>query len=249
MYQNSDIVAQRRFVRQHLALQPGETVMDVGAGPGLLALEMAAEVGPEGRVYALDPSSDMRALAEQRCAHTPTIHVIDGDAISLPVPDDSLDAIVATQVYEYVPDIAAAVADAYRALKPGGRLLALDTDWNSAVMNTTDPDRMNTVLQAWRSHFVHPDLPGRMPKLMRDAGFDLTYAGGTPVANTSLDSDQYAHDMVPTIAKFAQRRGGVAETLCAAWQHEQETLASEGGFFFSITRFVFVASKPFAGPS
>lgn len=244
MYQNPDIVAQRAFVRHHLALQPGDSVMDVGAGPGLLALEMAADVGPTGQVIALDPSADMRTLATQRCAGTSIINVVDGDAVELPTGDDSLDAIVATQVYEYVPDIAAAIADAHRALKPGGRLLVLDTDWTSAVITTTNPDRMQTVLNAWRSHFVHPDLPGRLPKLMRDAGLALTYAGGTPVVNTSLEPGQYASDMVSTIAKFAERRGGVAPEICKGWLDEQQSLAIDGAFFFSITRFVFVASKP-----
>lgn len=244
MYQNPDIVAQRAFVRHHLALQPGESVMDVGAGPGLLALEMAGDVAPTGQVIALDPSADMRTLAEQRCGDTSIISVVDGDAVDLPTGDDSLDAIVATQVYEYVPDIAAAIANAHRALKAGGRLLVLDTDWASAVITTSDPDRMQTVLNAWRGHFIHPDLPGRLPKLMQDAGFTLTYAGGTPVVNTSLEPGQYATDMVSTIAKFAQRRGGVAPAACEGWLNEQQSLAADGAFFFSITRFVFVASKP-----
>lgn len=244
MYQNPDIVAQRAFVRARLALQPDETVMDIGAGPGLLALEMASDVGPKGRVIALDPSADMRALAEQRCASISIINVVDGDAVDLPAGDDSLDAVVATQVYEYVPDITAAITDAHRALRPGGRLLVLDTDWASAVITTADPERMQTVLNAWRSHFVHPDLPGRLPKLMRDAGFALTYVGGTPVVNTSLEPGQYASDMVSTIATFAERRGGVAPEICRAWLDEQQDLAANGAFFFSITRFVFVASKP-----
>jgi len=244
MYQNPDIVAQRVFVRQKLALQAGETVLDVGAGPGLLALEMADEIGPNGKVIALDPSADMRAIAEQRCSAVPWISVVDGDAVALPVAESSLDALVATQVYEYVPDIDAAIMDAYRALKPGGRLLALDTDWNSAVMNTSEPGRMQTILTAWRSHFVHPDLPGRLPKLLQDAGFVLGYAGGTPVVNTSLESGIYATDMVHTIAKFAERRGNVAAELCQEWLGEQQEYAAKGDFFFSITRFVFVAIKP-----
>lgn len=244
MYQNPDIVAQRDFVRRHLNLQKGEAVMDVGAGPGFLAMEMANDVRPGGRVIALDPSADMRAIAEQRCHTNSTIDVIDGDAINLPAKDSSLDAIVATQVLEYVPDVAAAISDSFRALKPGGRLLTLDTDWNSAVMNTEDAERMNAVLKAWRSHFVHPGLPGRMPRLLEDAGFTLTYAGGTPVANVSMEPDQYAADMIGTIAKFAEKRGGVDPDVCRGWLQEQQDLATTGDFFFSITRFVFVATKP-----
>lgn len=244
IYQNPDIVAQRVYVRGHLGLRPGEHVMDIGSGPGLLALEMAEEVGPTGRVIALDPSEDMRALAEQRCKDTPWVSIVDGDATALPADDESLDAIVTTQVYEYVPDSAAALADAYRALKPGGRLVILDTDWDSAVVNTSDRTRMATVIDAYRSHFFHSDLPGRLPKLIRDTGFDLHHVGGMPIVNTSLETDTYAGEVVPGIAKYAERKAGIPPEICASWLKEQEKLNADGGFFFSITRFLFVAIKP-----
>jgi arsenite methyltransferase len=244
MYQNPDIVAQRVFVRDHLALQPGEAVIDVGAGPGLLALEMAADVGPTGKVLALDPSADMRSIAEKRCQDSNWITVTDGDATALPADDASLDAVVATQVFEYVPDMPAALKECLRVLKPGGRLLALDTDWDSAVINTAERDRMTKVLAAWRAHFFHSDLPGRLPRLIREAGFDLRFTGGTPVVNTSMNKDTYAGDVVFTIAKFAERKGGLTPDICAAWLKEMTDLDAAGRFFFSITRFLFVAIKP-----
>lgn len=244
IYQNPDIVAQRAFVRQHLDLQAGEHVMDIGAGPGLLALEMAEEVGDGGQVIALEPSADMRTFAEHRCEATPWVSIVDGDAIALPADDESLDAIVTTQVYEYVPDSAAALKEALRVLKPGGRLLILDTDWDSAVVNTSDRARMAIVLDSYRSHFYHSDLPGRLPKLIKDAGFDLNHAGGTPIVNTHMGEDTYAGGVVHGIAKYAERKGGLDPDICAAWLQEQEKLNADGGFFFSITRFLFVATKP-----
>lgn len=244
IYQNPDIVVQRAFVRQHLDLQVGEHVMDIGAGPGLLALEMAEEVGDSGHVIALEPSADMRTIAEHRCQTTPWVSIVDGDAVALPADDESLDAIVTTQVYEYVPDSAAALGEALRVLKPGGRLIILDTDWDSAVVNTSDRARMATVLDAYRSHFYHSDLPGRLPKLIKDGGFDLRHAGGTPIVNTRLGNDTYAGDVVRGIAKYAERKAGIAPEICTAWLQEQEDLNAEGAFFFSITRFLFQAVKP-----
>ena len=98
--------------------------MDIGAGPGLLTLEMATEVGSEGTVIALDPSQSMRAIAEHRCRNCPWVSVVDGDATALPAEDASLDALVATQVYEYVPDMPKALREAFRVLKPGGHFVA-----------------------------------------------------------------------------------------------------------------------------
>ena len=67
-YTTPELVAQRREVLRLLALQPGESVLDIGAGPGFLAAEMAAAVEPGGRVFAVDPSESMRELARSRGA-------------------------------------------------------------------------------------------------------------------------------------------------------------------------------------
>jgi SAM-dependent methyltransferase len=65
-YATPDIVAQRDRIRDALALEPGEQVLDVGVGPGFLAAEMAAEVGPDGRVCGIDTSAAMLEVAARR---------------------------------------------------------------------------------------------------------------------------------------------------------------------------------------
>jgi arsenite methyltransferase len=135
VYTTPDIVEQRRVIRAALSLQPGERVLDIGSGPGFLAAEMAAEVGPAGRVHGVDPSESMLAGARRR--DVPVEYGI-GDALALPFPDEHVDVAVCTQVYEYVEDIAAALAEARRVLRTGGRLLVLDTDWDSIVWHSGD---------------------------------------------------------------------------------------------------------------
>src|SRR5919202_2590512 len=106
-YRTPEMVAQRRLTRELLALRPGEAVLDVGVGPGFLTAEMADEVGPQGRVCGVDVSDAMLALAARRGA---PVELARGDALSLPYPDDTFDAAVSTQVYEYVADMPAALA-------------------------------------------------------------------------------------------------------------------------------------------
>lgn len=130
VYTTPDVVAQRREVLQILALRPGEHVVDIGAGPCLLAVEMAAALGPDGRVHAVEPSGSMRALAARRTpppASAP-VEIVAGSADALPLPDGSVDVAVSTQVFEYLTDVPGALAEAHRVLHPGGRLLLLDTD-------------------------------------------------------------------------------------------------------------------------
>jgi ubiquinone/menaquinone biosynthesis C-methylase UbiE len=119
-YMTPDVVEQRRAVRAALALREGEKVLDIGSGAGLLAHEVAAEVGPAGSVDGVDPSESMLALARRRRPPdgAAEIRFVTGDACVLPFAEGSFDAAVATQVYEYVQDMPAALREASRVLQP-----------------------------------------------------------------------------------------------------------------------------------
>ena len=92
-----------------------------GLGYELVDLEQS----PRGRVFGVDPSQSMLSSARRREA--PVEYGV-GNALALPFPDERFDVVVCTQVYEYVEDIAAALNEARRVLRSGGRLLVLDTD-------------------------------------------------------------------------------------------------------------------------
>jgi len=227
-YQAPDVVEQRRATRAILALQPGEHVLDIGSGPGFLAAEMAAEVGPEGRVVGLDPSESMLAMGARRGA---PVEYVEGDAIALPFADETFDAAIATQVYEYVADMPAALSEARRVLKPGGRLLILDTDWDSVVWHSTDRERMLRVLEKWNDHLADPYLPRRLPGLLRDAGFDLHEATIIPILNRG-QADDLSRGILPVIANFV----GDQE-----WAADLQSLGED--YFFSLNRYVFTARR------
>src|SRR5581483_9833713 len=110
-YLTPDVVEQRRVTRAVLALEQGEDVLDIGSGMGLLASEMAVEVGAGGSVAGIDPSQSMLALAQarRRPERSAEIRYVAGDACTLPFEDEMFDAAVATQVYEYVQDMPAAL--------------------------------------------------------------------------------------------------------------------------------------------
>jgi arsenite methyltransferase len=228
-YMSPDIVEQRRATRALLALRPGEKVLDIGSGPGFLADEMAEEVGPEGAVHGVDPSESMLAIARRR---ETSVEYAIGDAVALPYEDETFDAIVSTQVYEYVPDMPAALAEARRVLRRGGRLLILDTDWDAVVWHSSDRDRMMRVLEKWNDHLADPYLPRRLPALLRDAGFELASTTIIPILNQGSRTDTLSHGVMPLIAEFVDDQ---------EWKADLDAMGED--YFFSLNRYVFVAYK------
>jgi arsenite methyltransferase len=241
-YTTPDVVEQRRQTVEMLELQPGEHVLDIGSGPGFLACEMAVVVGEEGSVHGIDPSDSMLAIAAHRerdPGAAPT-EFRNGDAIDLPYPDARFDAVVSTQVYEYVEDMAAALAEARRVLRPGGRLLVLDTDWDSVVWRSSDRDRMRRILAAWDEHLVDPHLPARLTGLLTGAGFTMRLRRTIPILNASFDSDTYSAGLIGFVTGFVPGRQGITEDEARAWADDLAAQASD--YFFSINRYVFVAT-------
>ena len=238
VYTTPDVLDQRRATRAALALRPGERVLDIGCGPGFLAAEMAEEVGADGRVHGIDPSDSMLAIAR----HSPTpVDYGRGDALALPFEDEQFDVAVSTQVYEYVDDIEGALVEALRVLRPGGRLLVLDTDWDSIVWHSRDRDRMERVLAAWNEHLADPYLPRRLPALMRAAGLELTDATVIPILNHGADRNTYSAGMLGLVAEFVAGRGGVTADEATAWADDLQSLGDD--YFFSLNRYLFVAKR------
>jgi len=235
-YTTPDVVAQRREVRRLLAPRPGEHIVDIGAGPGFLAAEMAAE---GAWVVAVDPSASMRELARGRDVD---FEVVDGSAERLPLPDGSVDAAVATQVLEYVPDVPGALAEIRRVLRPGGRVLLLDTDWDSVVWHSGDPDRTRAVLEAWEEHLADPYLPRTLGGALREAGFVEVTPRVWPLFNAGADRNTFSATLVPVIAAFVVGRRGVTEESARGWVDDLAALGE--ATFFSINRYLFRARLP-----
>ncbi|HEX4592623.1 MAG TPA: methyltransferase domain-containing protein [Bryobacteraceae bacterium] len=243
IYTTPDVVAQRAQVLQALRLASGEHVLDIGAGPGLLAYDMARSVGPTGRLCGIDASPSMIAMASKRCAGQPWVEFRAASATELPYPDASFDVAVSTQVYEYVSDIPAALAELHRVLRPDGRAVILDTDSASLVINTEAPARMARVLSAWEEHFVHPHLPRTLSRQLRDAGFEVRERASIPMFNPEFENNTYGKGMLEIMAEFVVGRQGISQNEADAWFAEFTALQQEGKFFFSLNRYLFVAVK------
>jgi ubiquinone/menaquinone biosynthesis C-methylase UbiE len=116
----------RRRAADALGLSPGATVLDLCTGSGRILPQLAAAVGPKGRVVGVDISPRMLDHARRRSASFAQVELIEADAAQLPFPDDSFDAILASYGCSAVPDLDSVLDETMRLLRPGGRFSIAD---------------------------------------------------------------------------------------------------------------------------
>ena len=148
---------------------------------------------------------------------------------------------MATQVLEYVKDVPGALAEIARVLRPGGRVLVLDTDWDSIVWHSSDEERMARVLAAWEQHLVDPHLPRRLRGWLERAGLQVAPPQVVPLCNVGFEVATYSAGLLDFVAGFVVGRDGLTAEEVQAWAADLRSLGTDA--FFSLNRYLFCATK------
>jgi arsenite methyltransferase len=129
-----------------LALEAGQTVLDLGSGGGIDVLLSAKRVGPSGKVYGLDMTDEMLALAQenQRKAGATNVEFLKGTIEAIPLPNNSVDVIISNCVINLSTDKDQVLREAFRVLKPGGRFAVSDV-----IVRGDVPAEIRRSLELW----------------------------------------------------------------------------------------------------
>ena len=242
MYVTQDVIAQRRQFLRALSPEKGERVLDVGSGPGFMAAELADATGPTGSVCGIDVSEPMIDLARHHCAELPWITFSQADATDLPFPDSNFDAAISTQVLEYIPDVDAALAEFHRVLRPAGRVVIVDTDWDSIVWHSINRSLIDRVLAAWEEHAADPFLPRTLSRRLASAGFDVQLQEVIPLLNPDFGEQTYSNRLIDLIVSFVSGRSNISRDEAQIWADSLRKDAVDQ-YFFSLNRYLFVGMK------
>ena len=171
------------------ALQPGETVLDLGSGGGIDCFLAGKMVGPTGRVIGVDMTPEMIALANKNLAKVGATNVEfrHGQIESLPVESSSVDVVISNCVINLSPEKEAVFREAFRVLKPGGRLQVSDMVWIADV-----PAGLAEDSESWAACVGGAIRETEYLAKIREAGFKdvrsvaATYEGGRGLASANV---------------------------------------------------------------
>ena len=242
-YQTPEIVNQRLHTLAALALVRGESVLDAGCGTGLLLEQEARAVGSEGRAEGVDFSDAMLAHAHRRCAELEQVNLQQGSIETLPFEDSSFDAVSCTQTLLYVKDMARALQEIHRVLKPRGRIAIIETDWSGAIINNLDQGITHKIFDAWSLAVPNPNLPRRLGPILQRNGFGALRVEAIPLLNESYSEHSFSANMLHHYAETAAKENLVTVAESKAWLEDIDSLIRKDEYFFCVNRFLFSAIK------
>ncbi len=156
------------------SLQPGQTVLDLGSGAGLDCFFAAKKVGETGKVIGVDMTPEMvtRARSSAKRMNIQNVEFRQGYIEDLPVDSDSVDVVISNCVINLSPDKPRVFSEAYRVLKPGGKLAVSDI-----VTDGPLPESIKQSLSAWAGCVAGAVEAKEYIEMMKSAGFiDISIA-------------------------------------------------------------------------
>ena len=232
----------RAWAHEALAPRAGERALDIGSGTGSTTRELAAAVGDSGSALGVEPNPGLRTIAQERAAEAGNpARFTDGDALSLPVPDASVDVVWCERVLQHLAEPDKAVAEMARVLRPGGRVALLDTDWATTILHPGDPEIMAALTAGALTGAANPYAGRRLVGQLSAAGFVVDDRGSQALLQ---DHRSVVWPLIRMLGESAVRRGALTEAQRDRAYADLTEAAEQGALHMSVTMFAVVAHRP-----
>ncbi len=225
-----------------LALQRGLSVLEIGCGAGEDARAIARRVGPHGHVLGIDASPGIVAEATRRMdGRNLAVEFRVGDAFALDLADASIDRCRMERVLMHVDgDPAAAVREIARVLRPGGRVVLFDLDWDALVIDGAERGLTRRIVRSYSDGVRNGWVGSALPRLVRDAG--LTDVTTIPYA-IELPFDFFGW-IVSGHLDAALAAGDFTPQELISWWDALDAAHERHRFFATMLGFVVTGTKP-----
>ncbi|HVM09101.1 MAG TPA: methyltransferase domain-containing protein [Acidimicrobiales bacterium] len=220
------------------APSPGDRVLEIASGTGILARKLAAATGPAGRVVGIDLNPKMVEVA-QRLGGDEAVEYHQGDGTALDLPDGGFDAVYCQQGLQFFPDRAAGAREMRRVLEPRGRAVVIT--WHgldahplfAALADAEEPHLAASGVEIDRAELVAPFSLGNaddLVTLLRDAGFTEVEIHQVSIDARFADADRFVERMefayAAVIPQFAEDPAAFAAYLRAINEETRDIVAS-----------------------
>jgi ubiquinone/menaquinone biosynthesis C-methylase UbiE len=218
-------------------LAPGQIAIDYGCGPGGLAVELARRVAPNGRVHGVDLNKVFLERARARAQRDGVEalvewHQTDGERI--PLGAGFADRLVCKNVMEYVPDVAATLAEFRRVLRPGGLAHVIDSDWGLLAVEPLGAERMAELFAAAAPAYKTPHIGRLLWGALRGAGFrDVSVR-----VLATADTKGFTAPIVFNMIRYARASGRLPAAKLDALAADLKRSLSEQTFLLILPQFL-----------
>lgn len=232
---------------RHMDVIEGDIVLDVGCGAGHDAMAIAKLVGSGGKVVGFDHDHTMLNRASQNIAHTcqnRDIVLIQGCASQLPFQSDYFASCRSERLFMHLSTPEQTLSEMLRVIKPGGKIVIIDTDWASLSIDNPLPKIERTLSDFRISHILNNGYSGRsLYRQFKKLELNNIKINVFPVCLTDIELFYYL-SMQQTVEDQALASQVVTESELECWRNELHRTAVNGCFYCTINIVMISANKP-----